>query len=44
MELDPLGGVGQVGLDQRVVEQPGQAFQDEAQVLMEKNTSRASCP
>lgn len=33
VEVDLLGGVGQVGLGQRVVQQPGQAFQDEAKVL-----------
>lgn len=33
VELDLLGGSRQVRLDQRVVHQPGQTFQDEAQVL-----------
>ena len=34
VELDLLGGVRQVRLDQRVVEQPSQTFEDEAQVLV----------
>ncbi|TNN33636.1 hypothetical protein EYF80_056201 [Liparis tanakae] len=33
VELDLLGRVRQVGLDQAVVHQPGQTLQDEAQVL-----------
>ena len=33
MELDLLGRVGQVVLDQRVGHQSGQALQDEAEVL-----------
>lgn len=34
VELDLLGGARQVRLDQRVVEQPSQTFEDEAQVLV----------
>lgn len=33
MELDLLGGVGQVGLEQGVGEQPGYALEDELEVL-----------
>lgn len=33
VELDLLGGVGQVGLEQGVGEQPGDAFEDELEVL-----------
>lgn len=33
MELDLLGGVGQVGLQQGVGEQPGYALEDELEVL-----------
>lgn len=36
VEGDLLGGVGQVGLHQRVVEEPAHTFQDEAQVLKDK--------
>lgn len=34
LELDPLGGMRQVRLDQRVVEEPRQTSQDEAQILV----------
>lgn len=33
VELDLLGGMRQVSLDQGIVHQPSQTFQDEAQVL-----------
>lgn len=33
VELDLLGGVGQVGLEQGVGEQPGYALEDELEVL-----------
>lgn len=36
MELDLLGGVGQVGLQQRVGQEPSQALQDEVEVLQEE--------
>lgn len=36
VELDLLGGSGQIRLDERVIEQPSQTFKDKAQVLMNK--------
>lgn len=33
MELDLLGGVGQVGLEQGIGQQPGYALKDELEVL-----------
>jgi len=44
VELDLLGGLREVSLDQGVVEQPSQPFEDEAQVLMNKERADLNIP
>ena len=44
VELDLLGGVWQICLDQGVGQQPSQALQDEAEVLEDEETKEQSAP
>lgn len=44
VELDLLGGTRQVGLDQGIIQQSSQTFQDEAQVLVNKESTQTVTP